>query len=199
MNNKVQIFNSLRSLNAELYPKPDLSAFVLEAVRYADPFAQFCSAVRGAGGDVVDLAGCTLDEMIKRLYPDAVRVASTIDGCTGFNPDEMDSPDKLDGTEAAVVKGEFGVAENGAVWLQQLFRHRVLLFISDALVVVIERNAIVNNMHETYSRLGEVPTGYGIFISDPSKTADIEQALVFGAHGARNLTILITDIDSHCF
>ena len=190
MSSKDIILNSLRTAGAEQFPRPDLSSLEAEAIRYEDPFAQFCTAVKAAGGNVVNLDG-SLDETVKRLYPDAVRVASTVDGCTGFNPDSLATPGELDGTDVAVVKGEFGVAENGAVWLQQNFRHRALLFIAEALVIVMDKDALVGNMHDAYLRLGEVPTGYGIFISGPSKTADIEQALVFGAHGARSLTVIV--------
>lgn len=190
MNSKDIILDSLRSAGAERFPRPDLSSLEAEAMKYDDLYAQFCAAVKAAGGNVVPLDGL-LDETIRRLYPDAVRVASTVDGCTGFNPDALATPGELDGTDVAVVKGEFGVAENGAVWLQQTFRHRALLFIAEALVIVMDKDALVGNMHDAYLRLGEVPTGYGIFISGPSKTADIEQALVFGAHGARSLTVIV--------
>lgn len=190
MNSKEFIINALGKAGCESFPRPDLSSLEKEAVKFEDPFAKFCESVKGAGGNVVELKGSP-DDVVRSLYPEAEKVASTLEGFGGFNPDEVAAPGDLDGTDVAIVKGEFGVAENGAVWLKQNFRHRALLFISEALVIVMDRNAIVNNMHEAYLRLGETAEGYGIFISGPSKTADIEQALVFGAHGARSLTVLV--------
>lgn len=192
MNSKDKILNSLKAANAENFPRPDLSRLEKNAIKYDDTFAQFCEAVKTAGGSVVD-AGKNLSDTIAALFPESDRIASTLPECKGFNPDEAATAGELNGTDVAVVKGEFGVAENGAVWIEQRFKHRSLLFISEALVIVLDKKNIVNNMHEAYLRLGETPSGYGIFISGPSKTADIEQALVFGAHGARKLVVAITN------
>jgi len=95
--------------------------------------------------------------------------------------------------DSFAVKGVFGVAENGAVWVDNLpaGSSRRDLFIHEQLVIELDRLSIVNNMHEAYLRLGEKASGYGIFISGPSKTADIEQALVFGAHGARSVVVVL--------
>lgn len=94
-------------------------------------------------------------------------------------------------TDEFRVKGSFGVAENGAVWIEALPEGatRRDLFIHETLIISLDKTQIVNNMHEAYRRLGEKSDGYGLFISGPSKTADIEQALVFGAHGPRELCI----------
>ena len=48
-------------------------------------------------------------------------------------------------------------------------------------------------MLDSYQLIHNTDYGYGVFISGPSKTADIEQSLVIGAHGAGSLTIFILD------
>jgi L-lactate dehydrogenase complex protein LldG len=101
----------------------------------------------------------------------------------------------LDGLSLAEVEfleidGEFGVAENGAIWLlEEALPHRVAPFICQHLVINVKK--IVPHMHAAYKELGKVNSGFGLFLSGPSKTADIEQSLVIGAHGARSLTVVI--------
>ena len=91
-----------------------------------------------------------------------------------------------------IADGRFGIAENGCVYLEEPEAFpRKEYFLAEALVIVVGIGDIVANMHDAYDRLGEKPSRYGIFISGPSKTADIEQALVFGAHGAREVAVLI--------
>ena len=66
-----------------------------------------------------------------------------------------------------------------------------LLSGATALLIVIPRTEIVHTMHEAVERPETEGFGYGCFMSGPSKTADIEQALVFGAHGPMSVTVLL--------
>ena len=88
-----------------------------------------------------------------------------------------------------VIEGKVAVAENGCIWIPQTMKERAVLFISECLVIIIDRKDIVSNMHQAYGMM-ENP-GYGCFISGPSKTADIAQALVMGAQAARDVTVMI--------
>ena len=48
-------------------------------------------------------------------------------------------------------------------------------------------------MHEAYENIDFTNAGYGAFVSGPSKTADIEQALVIGAHGPKSGYVIFID------
>ena len=86
---------------------------------------------------------------------------------------------------------QVAVAENGCIWVPQTMKERAVCFISEQLVILVHCDQVVSNMHEAYARIQMTEYGYGCFISGPSKTADIEQALVMGAQAARGVTVIL--------
>jgi L-lactate dehydrogenase complex protein LldG len=101
-------------------------------------------------------------------------------------------PHDLQDVEVAVLKADIGVAENAALWVpENNAMKRILPFIAQHLVLVIAQSAIVPTLHQAYEMIGESDYGYSAFIAGPSKTADIEQSLVLGAHGPRSLTVFV--------
>lgn len=178
----------------EQYDMPNLDA--LEGVTYTDPVAQFISMSNTVGAKVAELEkDADINGLIKRLYPEAKVFASNMAEITiaTLNPDTVGTAQELNGTDVGIVRGELGVAENGCVWIPQTMKERAVCFISEYLVIVLSRRDIVSNMHQAYVRINMTDYGYGTFISGPSKTADIAQALVMGAQAARGVTVILTD------
>lgn len=194
MSNKEDILKRIRANVREKYDMPDLSD--IRAITYADPLAQFVSMSQSVGGKVVELAGRDINELVRELYPDAKEIASNLPEVTiaTRNPDTAESAQALNGTDVGIIRGQFGVAENGCIWIPQTMKEKAVCFISEYLVIILDRQNIVNNMHEAYKRIEFDPQyQFGTFISGPSKTADIEQALVMGAQAARGVTVIIRD------
>lgn len=120
-------------------------------------------------------------------------IVSTLPDVPGnLDPAAVKDPLQLAGVDLAVLRAQLGVAENGALWVSETEAvHRVLPFITQHLILVLRRAALVGTMYEAYQRLDIAATGFGVFIAGPSKTADIEQSLVIGAHGPRSLVVCL--------
>ena len=185
----------LAKIRANIHTTYDMPSFDdMKGVQYADPLKQFVEMSKTVGGKVVELEkGQDINEVIKNCYPDAKVIASNLPEVTiaNRNPDTVAEANDLNGTDVGVVRGVFGVAENGCIWIPQTMKQKAVCFISEYLVIILDRKQIVNNMHEAYQRIEFNSYGYGCFISGPSKTADIAQALVMGAQAARGVTVVL--------
>jgi L-lactate dehydrogenase complex protein LldG len=194
MSSKEDILKKYRSNIREQFDMPDLND--IQAVTYPNPLLQFINMTKSVGGNAIEVEEwCDINKLIRELFPDAVEIASNLPGITiaTRNPDIVDDASDLNGTDVGIIRGEFGVAENGCVWIPQQMKEKAVCFISENLVILLPKSQIVNNMHEAYRRIKFNDYGYGTFISGPSKTADIAQVLVMGAQAARSATVLLID------
>lgn len=191
MSSREKILNRLRNNVRETYDMPDLG---FKKLTFDDPVAQFIeTASTTAGAKVIEMKeGDDINDLIRQAYPDAKVISSNVEGVKADrNPDTVGAAQELDGTDVGVIKGEVACAENGCVWVPQTMKEKAICFISEYLVLIVDKKNIVNNMHEAYQRIEMPEYGFGSFISGPSKTADIEQALVYGAQAARGMTIIV--------
>src|SRR5262249_40998723 len=133
-------------------------------------------------------------------YATARQVVSLVPGVGKGNVDldQVEDAHQLESVDFAILAGRFAVAENGAVWgIDEGVKQRGIFFIVQHLALVVPASEIVDNMHQAYERLAFARPGFGAFISGPSKTADIEQSLVIGAHGPRSLTVFCVESATH--
>jgi len=189
-----KILAALQQNQPELVPlPPDLS---FEKDETIDLSAKFKAMAEGIGSKVYEVADA---EEIKRLialdFPDAKRILSNVDevvsnGIPAFMLDA--DPHSYEDVDIAIFKPRLGVAENSALWLtEDLMGVRALPFITQHIVMIVDVAALVPDMHTAYQVIGDADYGFSTFIAGPSKTADIEQSLVLGAHGPRSMTIFL--------
>lgn len=166
---------------------------------YPDPRKQFADVLASVGGKCVVVPDVTASDLYVQGVPEyasARKRCSLVPGVgsSSFDLAAVADPHELHDVDFAVLTGELAVAENGAVWVtDEGLTQRVLHFLPQHLAIVVQAAQVVHNMHEAYDRIAVGRTPFGAFVSGPSKTADIEQALVIGAHGARSLTVLLVE------
>lgn len=193
MSSKQTILTAIRRHNLPEAPLPSLEQ---SWITFADLRQQFASVLEFVGGravSVADVSALSADLAANPNWSNAKKTASLIDGLGGNTKlDDLTDPHATEDIDFAVLPGEFAVAENGAVWITDtIVKHRAVYFIAQHLALVVRATEIVPNMYEAYRRLSFGSAGFGAFISGPSKTADIEQALVIGAHGPRSMTVYL--------
>jgi L-lactate dehydrogenase complex protein LldG len=174
----------------------------------ANPREHFAEVLQSVGGQARFVSGRdALNDQLRAMptYVAAQKIVSLVPGVgePNVNFAAIDSPHALEDVDVAILPGEFAVAENGAVWVtDRQVPLRVIFFLCQHLVLVVPAGAVLDHMHAAYDRLATAGAGggplfaqpvFGSFISGPSKTADIEQALVIGAHGPRSLTVFLLE------
>lgn len=167
---------------------PDIHA--LPFVRYDDRFEAFAALIRNLGGQARLLAEHeTVRDVVAAHWPQPGRLADLTDPAC----EQAATPYDWHDVDIAIVPGQLAVAENASVWVSTAHnRYRSLYFLTQKLVLVVPRDALVDTMRDAYARIEIREHGFGCFISGSSRTADIEQSLVMGAHGAMEALVIFS-------
>lgn len=187
------ILNAIKKNKPPLTEYPDINI----ADSAIDVVKRFQEMVKISGAGCIEiLSKADIKAKITELAPD-LKIKNIYCQIPEFNLNTMDlekikTAHDLEIVDLAVIEGGIAVAENGAIWVtDEEIRFRATWFITQHLAILVKKENIVANMQAAYQKIGVKQPGFGCFISGPSKTADIEQSLVIGAHGARSLTVFL--------
>lgn len=192
MSSREKILAAVKKSQPDAMPLPDLKA--ITSIAFDDAFVQYCTILKNIGGAVVEVKDLNeISQYVQHTFNGGQNCVTTLPELTGVSLlNENEDARLLKNVELAVIKAQFAVAENSAVWItEEQYKMRVLPFICNHLAVIIDKNNIVNTMHQAYDLIQNADYGFGVFIAGPSKTADIEQSLVLGAHGPKSMTVFV--------
>jgi L-lactate dehydrogenase complex protein LldG len=190
MESRERILKNIAHANAKKTPLPELSERQGKGSNDAEEFVALLEKIGGKVVEVKDSAA--VGHYVLQQFPSSSRILTTIPELPWFASPLSEDPHAFENVDLAILRGHFGVAENGAVWItDQLMGDRSIPFISQHLALVINKQDIVPTLHAAYERIASDSYEYGTFIAGPSKTADIEQSLVLGAHGPKSMIVFM--------
>ena len=190
MNSRDFVLGAVRRNQPAATPLPEVPAFERPA---QDLLASFGAALERMGGTIATLpAGGSLDRLLAELFPQARVICSATAEVRGTRSiAAVTHPRELHDVDVGVVRAVFGVAETGSVGLSDReFGINALGFLSQHLVVLLDPQAIVRDLHDAYGQSAFFEARYAVLMTGPSATADIEGVLVRGAQGIRSLTVI---------
>lgn len=192
MNAREKILNAIVAGQPEFVSLPVMDIDTITDTNYND-YTQFKFILETIGGKVISVEN--IHDLNKKIEQEkTTRFVINTYKAIGKVDEQLSSytAKELEKVDTVYIKGTIGVAENGAVWIyESQMGNRLLPFICQHLILIIDKKDIVPTMHHAYNKIDIASEGFGVFIAGPSKTADIEQSLVIGAHGARSTTVYI--------
>lgn len=199
MSSREKILSAVRANQPELTALPDIEPLKSYGDK-EDLLAQYTTVATNIGAKVYEVKNVDEVKMIiQNNFGTGKRIVSTIAELKDIADTKeylSDLPVQLADVELAILRSDIAVAENGAVWITgEQMGQRALPFITQHLAVIVNARNIVATMHDAYSSIGITNQGFGAFIAGPSKTADIEQSLVIGAHGPRSMNLFLVNED----
>ncbi len=194
MSSRDKILDAVKKNQPKALPLP-LFTSVDHSV--SDPLQRFIRTLGSIGGTAIETHSWEdIEFHLNERFLKEVRWVNMVPELGNIKgaPNGAD-PHLLENVKLAILKGHFGVTENGAVWVtDDQMGDRALPFICEHLAVIVQSDSLVNTMHDAYEKIGQAEYNFGTFIAGPSKTADIEQSLVLGAHGPKTMTVFLLSI-----
>lgn len=192
MSARERILHRIRDACGHAVPRPRFGG----PERGGAAWRSFGEALEAAGGRAH--ARCSPDELPERFRAlagggDVVPAAGRAAALPGTTRAPSD-PDELDGLPLLVAAASWAIARTGTVAVgDRDVPVRAHLLLPERIIVVVDARRLVPDLPALYRRLRreeKAGPGYLALITGPSKTADIGQVLVEGAHGPRALDVI---------
>lgn len=209
------ILRKLRSANVEPLPAPDPSRFYDNRPHEDLPtrVERLVLNLKNAMAEVHRTTAADLTSVLEGLISenqirclavgnevllDQPMSAQLVKVCTLYSVSDPDWQQEVlfDSVDAGLTYSVSAIAETGTIVLQSSSASpRQLSLVPPVHIVIVDAGRVVNTLfdltHQSTWSEG-LPTNV-ILVSSPSKTADIQQTLAYGAHGPKRLIVILVE------
>ena len=160
MKSRAQILEAIKAAKPAPKPLPEIPAFPTNGISASQAFASVSAT---SGSRVVRASEFEdLTTAVRTIYDNPATIVSPMEEIESDIDLYNTQPEGLEKVDVAVLAGQIGVAENGAVWVsEQESVHRVLPFIAQHLVLVLPEAILSRICTKPISKSGLMPQGLG--------------------------------------
>lgn len=152
----------------------------------------FVQSLKKMAGESVTEYPTDLDAFLRARFPAAKRFCSAVPEYPGTcTPADFPLWSDASDIDVTVVRSPLGVAETGSVLLsEQEFQVNSIGFLAHDIVILLDPQDIVENIHDAYAHPYFQETGYCLLMSGPSGSGDIGAVTVHPAQASMTLTVV---------
>jgi len=152
----------------------------------------FAQSLKKMAGECVTEYPADLNAFLRARFPAARRFCSAVPEYAGTcTPADFSRWSDASDIDVTVVRSPSGVAETGSVLLSEReLQVNSIGFLAHDIVVLLDPQDIVENIHDAYAHAYFSETGYCLLMTGPSGSADIGAVTVHPAQASMTLTVV---------
>ncbi len=107
-----------------------------------------------------------------------------------LNDNDIKKPEDFDKLDIFILEASIAIANQGAIWIpKNMAKFDSSIFLCKYQIFLLNEKYF--SMEDAFLKWKKLTIRGGYWVSGPSKTADIEQSLVIGAHGPLDAIVII--------
>jgi len=188
------ILDSVRANQPASQPMPTIPHFRPQTS--AGLVATFSESIARMAGVVVTEDVPELGSFLRAKFPDAKLICSATPEYAGtIEPANLNHWAEASTIDVCIVRSPMGVAETGSILLSDLeLRVNKIAFLAHDLVVLLDPEQIVGNIHDAYEHSHFKLSPYSVLMTGPSGSGDISGITVHPAQGVKTLTVILSPV-----
>src|SRR5919197_1477148 len=156
MSSREKILSTVKNNQPEFSALPVVQNFEQPFTNAVEKYKTVLQSIGGNVYEVNNYHECI--DIIKQQFPDAKRIVTVDSAFVSIAELYQSGKDAhlLQDVDVAIINTHFAVAQNGSFWItEDLVKERVLPFICQHLVAIIQAKNIIATMHDAYNIIAD--------------------------------------------